>query len=150
MSDAAEESYWRFDARRKGYGEWKETPQSERDAYKAEFTQLRARIAELEREREALMENWSMYELCDHGLPIERDLGCRKCHARLMFSAAIGDQYQMRILRERISALIDAGKELAYELGGDSGRVQPHLQKAVDVINESPGALERYMSRDAK
>lgn len=38
MTDKAEEAYWRFDARRKGYGEWKEAPQSERDAFKAEYT----------------------------------------------------------------------------------------------------------------
>lgn len=38
MTDKAEAAYWRFDARRNGYGEWKETPQSERDAFKAEYT----------------------------------------------------------------------------------------------------------------
>jgi hypothetical protein len=27
--------YWEFDARRKGYGEYKHRPQSERDAFKA-------------------------------------------------------------------------------------------------------------------
>ena len=35
--DAAEIAYWNFDARRKGLGEWKGQPQSERDAFKAEF-----------------------------------------------------------------------------------------------------------------
>jgi hypothetical protein len=36
-TDWAEECYWRFDARRKGYGEWKDHPQSERDAFKTEL-----------------------------------------------------------------------------------------------------------------
>ena len=35
--DLAEEAYWRFDARRNGYGPWKGSRQSERDAFKAEF-----------------------------------------------------------------------------------------------------------------
>jgi len=35
--DRAEEAYWRFDARRKGLGPWKWMPQSERDAFKAEY-----------------------------------------------------------------------------------------------------------------
>jgi hypothetical protein len=30
-------AYWRFDARRKGYGKWKSAPMSERDAFKAEM-----------------------------------------------------------------------------------------------------------------
>jgi len=30
-----EGAYWDFDARRKGYGDWKGMPQSERDAFKA-------------------------------------------------------------------------------------------------------------------
>lgn len=47
MTDAAEEAYWRFDARRRGYGEWKETPQSERDAFKSEFPALQAYALEL-------------------------------------------------------------------------------------------------------
>ena len=32
-----EAAYWSFDARRKGYGPWKETPMSERDAFKTEI-----------------------------------------------------------------------------------------------------------------
>lgn len=35
--DRAELAYWRFDARVKGYSEWKGRPQSERDAFKAEY-----------------------------------------------------------------------------------------------------------------
>lgn len=35
--DPAETAYWRFDARKKGYAEWKGIPQTERDAFKAEF-----------------------------------------------------------------------------------------------------------------
>ena len=35
--DRAEEAYWRFDARRNGLGPWKGMPQSERDAFKAEY-----------------------------------------------------------------------------------------------------------------
>lgn len=50
MDDLAEESYWRFDARRKGYGPWKEAPQSERDAYKAELAALRAQLAKRDAE----------------------------------------------------------------------------------------------------
>ncbi|MBX9604648.1 MAG: DUF1653 domain-containing protein [Gammaproteobacteria bacterium] len=53
MDDLAEESYWRFDARRKGYGPWKEAPQSERDAYKAELAALRAQLAEAQAKLEA-------------------------------------------------------------------------------------------------
>lgn len=33
--DPFEYAYWEFDARRKGYGRWHETPWSERDAFKA-------------------------------------------------------------------------------------------------------------------
>ncbi len=36
-SDPAEVAYWNFDARKKGYAEWKGAPQSERDAFKAEI-----------------------------------------------------------------------------------------------------------------
>lgn len=36
-NDPAETAYWNFDARRTGHGEWKRAPQSERDAFKAEF-----------------------------------------------------------------------------------------------------------------
>lgn len=35
--DPAEDAYWRFDARRAGTGPWKHRPQSERDAFKAEW-----------------------------------------------------------------------------------------------------------------
>jgi hypothetical protein len=35
--DRIEAAYWRFDARRKGYGQWKTAPMSERDAFKAEM-----------------------------------------------------------------------------------------------------------------
>jgi hypothetical protein len=35
--DPAEGAFWRFDARRKGYNRWKGAPQSERDAFKAEY-----------------------------------------------------------------------------------------------------------------
>lgn len=56
--DDAEVAYWRFDARVKGYSEWKGRPQSERDAFKAEYRQAEsrytARIAELEAEVERL------------------------------------------------------------------------------------------------
>lgn len=37
VEDRAEVAYWRFDARRKGYGPWKGRPESERDAFKAEY-----------------------------------------------------------------------------------------------------------------
>lgn len=35
--DRIEAAYWRFDARHQGYGEWKQAPMSERDAFKAEM-----------------------------------------------------------------------------------------------------------------
>lgn len=35
-----EQAYWRFDARKKGYGLWQGRPQSERDAFKAEIRSL--------------------------------------------------------------------------------------------------------------
>ena len=35
--DRIEAAYWRFDARRRGYGKWKAAPMSERDAFKAEM-----------------------------------------------------------------------------------------------------------------
>jgi len=35
--DPAEAAFWNFDARKKGYAEWKGRPQSERDAFKAEY-----------------------------------------------------------------------------------------------------------------
>lgn len=35
-NDPAEAAFWSFDARKKGYAEWKGRPQSERDAFKAE------------------------------------------------------------------------------------------------------------------
>jgi hypothetical protein len=38
--DLIEAAYWRFDARRKGYAQWKATPMSERDAFKAEMRNL--------------------------------------------------------------------------------------------------------------
>lgn len=34
IEDAIEAAFWEADARRKGYGEWKTRPQSERDAFK--------------------------------------------------------------------------------------------------------------------
>lgn len=34
-----EVAYWRFDARRKGYEDWKGHPQSERDAFKQELAE---------------------------------------------------------------------------------------------------------------
>lgn len=37
VEDYAESAYWRFDARHKGYAEWKSAPMSERDAFKAEM-----------------------------------------------------------------------------------------------------------------
>lgn len=40
VEDALELSYWRFEARRKGYSDWKDEPQSERDAFKSEFRAL--------------------------------------------------------------------------------------------------------------
>ncbi len=35
--DRIEAAYWRFDARRNGYGRWKNAPMSERDAFKVEL-----------------------------------------------------------------------------------------------------------------
>lgn len=37
QEDRLEAAYWRFDARHKGYGQWKQAPMSERDAFKAEM-----------------------------------------------------------------------------------------------------------------
>lgn len=37
QEDRIEAAYWRFDARHKGYGPWKQAPMSERDAFKAEM-----------------------------------------------------------------------------------------------------------------
>lgn len=37
QEDRIEAAYWRFDARRKGYEQWKKAPMSERDAFKAEL-----------------------------------------------------------------------------------------------------------------
>jgi hypothetical protein len=37
QEDRIEAAYWRFDARRKGYEQWKKAPMSERDAFKAEM-----------------------------------------------------------------------------------------------------------------
>jgi hypothetical protein len=71
--DAAEVAYWRFDARVKGYSEWKGRPQSERDAFKAEYRQAEsrytARIAELEAEVERLKSEhqWQPIETAPKG-----------------------------------------------------------------------------------
>ena len=35
MEEMLEAAFWEFDARRKGYSDWKGMPQSERDAFKA-------------------------------------------------------------------------------------------------------------------
>ncbi len=35
--DPGEAAYWNFDARKKGYGQWKGAPQTERDAFKTEY-----------------------------------------------------------------------------------------------------------------
>ena len=35
--DRIEAAFWRFDARHKGYGQWRQAPMSERDAFKAEM-----------------------------------------------------------------------------------------------------------------
>jgi hypothetical protein len=35
LEEQIEEAFWDFDGRRKGYGEWKNRPQSERDAFKS-------------------------------------------------------------------------------------------------------------------
>lgn len=37
QDDRIEAAYWRFDARHKGYSQWKTAPMSERDAFKAEM-----------------------------------------------------------------------------------------------------------------
>ena len=37
QEDRIEAAYWRFDARHKGYSQWKTAPMSERDAFKAEM-----------------------------------------------------------------------------------------------------------------
>jgi hypothetical protein len=37
QEDRIEAAYWRFDARRSGYEQWKKAPMSERDAFKAEL-----------------------------------------------------------------------------------------------------------------
>ena len=37
QEDRIEAAYWRFDARHKGYGQWKQAPRSERDAFKSEM-----------------------------------------------------------------------------------------------------------------
>lgn len=39
LEEHLEESYWRFDAKRKGYAMWHD-PMSERDAYKSELRKL--------------------------------------------------------------------------------------------------------------
>ncbi len=40
VEDAIEQAYWRFDARKKGMGEFGGRPQSERDAFKCEVRVL--------------------------------------------------------------------------------------------------------------
>lgn len=46
-----ESAYWRFNARCKGYAEWKQTPQSERDAFKAEVLSVVASFTSETREQ---------------------------------------------------------------------------------------------------
>lgn len=71
MDDLAEESYWRFDARRKGYGPWKEAPQSERDAYKAELAALRAQLEQARAEQHELILEANKLDAVVHALGIE-------------------------------------------------------------------------------
>lgn len=40
FEEALEAAYWDMDAMIKGYGEWKQTPKSERDAFKAVVRKL--------------------------------------------------------------------------------------------------------------
>lgn len=40
LEDKIEEAFWSFDGRRKGYGEFKNRPQSERDAFKHEMRKI--------------------------------------------------------------------------------------------------------------
>ena len=46
FNNLLEQAYWEFDARHKGYSDWRLMPQSERDAFKAA---VRAFVAKLER-----------------------------------------------------------------------------------------------------
>ena len=75
MNDVAEESYWRFDARRKGYGEWKETPQSERDAFKAELQAALA--AEREKVAEVMAELGKNFERTQKAAELAQQFAAR-------------------------------------------------------------------------
>jgi|694.fasta_scaffold59073_3 hypothetical protein len=50
IEDMLEQSFWDFDAARKGYGDWKNRPQSERDAFKQivrQFVKLESQFSEV-------------------------------------------------------------------------------------------------------
>lgn len=55
--DPAEAAFWSFDARKKGYGRWKGAPQSERDAFKAEYRAaiVAPQAANTDKVREAIL-----------------------------------------------------------------------------------------------
>jgi hypothetical protein len=59
--DPLELAYWRMDAMRKGYGEWKGHPQSERDAFKVT---LAAQLAKVTAERDGLRDLLSKVVNC--------------------------------------------------------------------------------------
>ena len=68
-ADEAERLYWEFDARHKGYSEWKGQPQSERDAFK---TIVRRLLREVEDTRRAALEEAA--KVCDEFYSRDRAL----------------------------------------------------------------------------
>lgn len=90
--DAAETAYWRFDARKKGYAEWKGRPQTERHAFKAEFrasvavpsaqpvgevVELQDKVYQLLRQNKCLLDmltrstGMNLYSSYEHAVPID-------------------------------------------------------------------------------
>lgn len=113
MNDIIEQAYWKFDAMRNGYAEWRNLPKSERDAFKlACVSVVEAENAQLKAELEQARAD---YEAASHLAAITSQ-SWKACEAELA---------QARYLRENAESALNT-----------------HMEIHARVVNELRAALE--------
>ncbi len=133
-----EKAYWKFDAMRRGYGEWSNTPKSERDAFKSacafvvesENVQLKELIARLQLEakihaQEARTANATIAEIYQ------------------VVSGATGEQGNWNGVQP-VKALVDQLKNELAQATQREARLRACLQKGLGPFVDDPGGYEAW------
>ena len=130
--DGAETAYWRFDGRRKGYAEWKNAPQSERDAFKCEYRAGRTRSAEASGDLIPRRDVLAALDANYSAIPDELDAG--EVYAAIRAMPAVAPRAEI--------PMVTLGDVAAYREARDAACRDPHSPD-----NEQLAALRAVRAR---